>query len=456
MLSIQTMGTLLGIGALLPPIMDILIDAKFGNKLVGHNELTGLSGDGLILSENVRISPHMSKEHLLVVYPSGGGKSRGIIMPNARELKNCSMLITDPSGEVLESCPRDDMETYVYNLNDIDKSNIGYDPLVNCFNTSEVRQIMEMIMITGSNSVKDQTTQSDKSDWIERSLPLLYAYAIYNWNEEKYPFDVMIINLMTRPLFKSRQEKQGKKNKEDKDKRPESIEEEIMNSKWDEAKMEFVSFAQIAESPVTLACIRDTINSTLRIFKEPNVRSLCRKPTLNFKIMRDKPIIFYIQIPEHHSKHYSPISATLIQQLTNKLFDYKYKPNEGLDVYYLFDEFCNNGKVNDITSYLSTCRKRQISITACVQNLIQLKKIYGEIEGKELQELFKTVITCGGLKDSSEYFSKLLGDKEVKENGVKVKKPIKTPEELRQLKDKDMIILCKNKRPVKDKMYKFS
>jgi hypothetical protein len=39
----------------------------------------------------------------------------------------------------------------------------------------------------------------------------------------------------------------------------------------------------------------------------------------------------------------------------------------------------------------------------------------GEIEAEELKNLFKTTVICGGLRDDNEYFSKLIGETEVKE-----------------------------------------
>jgi type IV secretory pathway TraG/TraD family ATPase VirD4 len=101
---------------------------------------------------------------------------------------------------------------------------------------------------------------------------------------------------------------------------------------------------------------------------------------------------------------------------------------------------------------LSTCRKFRVSITACIQNLTQLKKIYGEIDGDELRELFKTIVFCGGLKDSAQYFSDMLGTTEVKQNNITTEKPLMTASQIRQMKTGKMMIITKNKKPVQDDM----
>lgn len=426
--------TAVGIGL---GVISLMIPDSNKNEIKTHTELNSLKGNGLRISKNVQLSSKMSKEHTLKVAPSGGYKSRGFIMPNVKSLKNCSIVVTDPSSEIKRECKRDDMIEFVFNPFDI-KNSIGFDILANCSNSFEVKQSIELLMINSSLAI-NKTGKSDKADWIQMSLPLLKSYAIYNFYEKKYTFDTMISNLLTKPLLPQ------------KDKKGISIMEEIMESDISEAKTEFASFIQIASAPQTLACIRNTLTSCLQLFNELNVKKLCRKPTIDFKKFRGKETILYIQIPERYSRHYSPITSVLVQQLMNKLLDHK----KGLDVYFLFDEFCNVGKISDINLYLSTCRKHNITIAACIQNLTQLKRLYGELEGKELQELFKTLIVSGGLKDSTEYFSNLIGDKEVKEKNMTKTKPLMSTAELRMLKDNEVIILCNNKRPVRDKIVPF-
>lgn len=423
-----------GVVAAIPTIMDMFWDDG-QNAIMPHSELRKLKGDGIQISKNVQLNRKMSKEHILKIAPSGGYKSRGFIMPNVKQLNNCSMIVTDPSGEIQETCKRDDMNILTFNPLHPGNS-IGFNPLANCKNSFEVKQIMEVIM----NNSHDKSSKSDKTDWIQMSLPLLKAYAVYNFYAKKYPFDIMVSNILTKPLLPI------------KDKKVVSIYEEIMASEVNEAKTELLAFLQVNKAQSTLACIRNTLTSALQIFNEVNVKKLCRKPVLNFEKLREHESILYIQVPERYSKHYSPITAVLIQQLMDRLLD---KPN-GLDVFFLLDELCNIGKISDINSYLSTCRKHNISIVGCIQNLTQLKRVYGEIEGKELQELFKTLIVSGGLKDSNSYFSDLIGTKKVKEKEVEKRVPLLEPHELRQLDDNKVIILCKNKRAVKDNICKLA
>ncbi len=101
-----TLLTATGIG--LGVFATLIPDSK--NKICNHTELNSLKGKGLQISEHVRLSQKMSNEHVNVIFPSGSGKSFRYIIPNVNKLKNCSMVVTDPSGEVEEFTHRKDIK----------------------------------------------------------------------------------------------------------------------------------------------------------------------------------------------------------------------------------------------------------------------------------------------------------------------------------------------------------
>jgi len=171
---------------------------------------------------------------------------------------------------------------------------------------------------------------------------------------------------------------------------------------------------------------------------------------LDFKKLRQEESILYIQIPERHAEYFAPLTATLMSQLIDTLLD-----NNGLQIYMLFDEFCNIGIIPDMTKLLSTARKHSLSIVAAIQSLTQLFRVYGEVEGKELQELFKTLLISSSLKDSCEYISNLLGSQDKRIDGKIKTEPLMSADEIRRMSKDEILIICNNKRPVKDRMIDF-
>ena len=396
-------------------------------KLSGWRELKPLTGDGVVISENVRLSPHFSNEHILICAPSGMKKTRGVIMPTAKSITESTLIITDPACEIEKECKGIHKNVLIFNP--YSNNSIGYDPLKNCRTISEVKKIAEVILANGSTSSQNKTSSGDLQEWLDKAAPLLKSYMIWNWKLEKYSFDELIVRIVSGTMS--------------------SIHREIMNSNVEEAKIEFMSFAQVASANVTLSCIRSVLNTAVQLFIDPSVQKLFRKRSIIFDKLRDKSTVVFIQIPEKDADFYAPLTATFISQMLDRLIE----KESGVQTYLLLDELCNIGFIPGLCRLLSTARKRGVSITGAIQSLSQLERVYGDISGKELKELFKTIVAMGGLKDSAEYFSSLLGNKEVIKDKVRHTEPVMTADEIRRLPSDKCLMICHNRQPVIDNIY---
>ena len=90
--------------------------------------------NNILLTENVHLSMNSSvtrrNNNVLVVGGSGSGKTRFMIKPNIMQA-NCSFVITDPKGEILETqgemLKKNGYKIKVFNLVDMEHSN-SYNP----------------------------------------------------------------------------------------------------------------------------------------------------------------------------------------------------------------------------------------------------------------------------------------------------------------------------------------
>lgn len=393
-------------------------------KLNSHTELKDIKGEGVTVSKNVQLSVNQCNEHILMVAPSGSGKSRRFIMPNVNTLKNCSIVVTDPSGEIQKSCNPDKFE---YVFNPFSSTSIGYDPLRCCRNEFEVRKMAKVILTNGMS----KSDNGHQQEWVDMATPLLSAYMLANYYTHKYTFDELIRNICTANILPTK-------------KRPnESILHEILESGSESARTEFDSFLQVIGASQTLSSIRIVMNTCLQVFMDPVVKQLFHKPLFDFNKLRHSDAILYIQIPERHSEYFSPLTATFLTQMIDYLLD-----SSGNQIYMMLDEFTNIGKIPDMCKLLATARKHKLSIIAAIQSLTQLYRVYGDVDGKELHELFKTILICSGLRDSAEYISKIIGTK--KSDGSIT--PIMTEDEIRTMSKDEVIVICDNKKPVMDKL----
>lgn len=396
-------------------------------EITNYKELKNLMGRGITVSENFRLSEKYSNEHILIVAPSGMGKTQRVVIPNVNRLNNelCSVIVTDPKCEIEQICNTSNKKELIFNPYN-HKRTIGYDPLLNCKSKTEVRKIAKQILVNGSLS----TTQlnggkTDDSDWIQRATKLLTAYMLWNWKSKKYSFDVLVKRLISSGL--------------------KTVGKEILDGECEDAKLLFTSFIQVAKAQQTLACIMDTLSNNLEMFIDDNVSAIMRKPSIDLSSIRDRETILYIQVPERDSVYFSPLTSVFVSQLIDRLLEDKH----GLQTYMLFDEFANIGRLSNLPQTLSTCRSRNISITACIQSLNQLEIVYDKYS-KVLTDLFKTTVFMAGLKDSAEYASNLTGMQEKEKEGVTGK--VLTSDQIRRLNEEDCLIICGNKQPVIDKL----
>jgi type IV secretion system protein VirD4 len=409
------------------------------NKVCNYKELKDLLGDGICCSKNVRLSVKQSLEHVLMIMPSGAGKSKKVIAHNINKLKNCSIVITDPSSELEKTCKTNKQKII---LNPFSEDSVGYDPLANCKSEFEVRKLANVILMNGMKTYSSNSEASNTQDFIGMATPLFTAYMLMNYHTKQYTFDELIKNICTLPIEHKQVTKENGETIV-----YASISYDIVESGVESAITEFKSFRQILGANASLSSVRITMNSCLQVFFDENVKKILRKPSLDISKIRQQETILYIQIPEHHSSYFSPLVATLLTQMFNYFLE-----NDGLQIYALIDEMANIGIIPEISRLLSTARKHKLSILGAIQSLSQFQTLYGDLEGKQLTELFKTVLIAGGLKDSAEYISNLLGTKEQKENGMIQIKPLMTADQIRRLKKNEMLIICNNKRPVLDEM----
>lgn len=103
---------------------------------------------GLVVDGNLRLSEENSFKNLVLVAPTGGGKTTGFIIPNVLNL-NSSAVITDPSGEIF-NLTAGYLASKGFNVNLIDFSNpkqsLSYNPLSRANSVSDIKKVSEILL----------------------------------------------------------------------------------------------------------------------------------------------------------------------------------------------------------------------------------------------------------------------------------------------------------------------
>ena len=395
-----------------------LATAKLGNELIGMNGNMGMQ-----ISKENTLSKKSSKEHIAVIAKTRAGKTTSIFIPN--------LLQNHLRGSIIVSDPKEE----IYNLTSKYQKSIGrkvilykpmegtveYNPLQNCKNEREIFQLSQSLLINGSLTYELKTgRKSGGAEWLQMAQPLLTASLL---DQNTIPKALGLI------LSKSYDEL-----------------DQYFLSKKQSVKTQYNIFKTSLESPKTAASIINTLVTNLSLFTD-NLK--INHSDFTAEQLRQEETILYISYPEQYANYLSPLMASIYSQLISHLIESK-----GLDIYFMFDEFCNIGQLSNFSTTISTAASRDIGFLLCLQSITQLKQLYGVENALSILNNCTTKIFLPGLSDvdSLRYGSELCGEEEIEilenERTHKVKKPLFTMDEIRRLKDKTELIISNNKSPI--------
>lgn len=413
---------------------------------MNYKESKGLTAsDGLRISDNITLSSKMSKESVVIISPTGGGKTTRLFYPNLLNNKiKGSFVIGDPKGELYR-----DTSNYQYHQGRTPiifsplNPNISfkYNPLEQCTDITEVSALAETILINGAKSLEIQTgTKAGGIEWIQMGLGLFTASLLY-CKEKEYPTNTisnavrLLINNSTEDL------------------------DALFSNCNEDIQEQYNLFKMALDSPKTASSIKVSITNNLRLFLDKNIEEVTKKTEVMAKDLRQSNVAMYISYPEVKSAYLSPLMAIFYSQVITKLMEI-----EGNDITFMLDEFANIGVINSFGNIISTSRSRGLSFLICLQSISQLESLYGTFNAKTILNNLKTKCVLSGLSDLNtlSYISELSGETEIKvktstnnknSNSTSIssqKKKLFTSDEVRRISDSEILVIAHNRLPILD------
>ena len=448
---------------------------KYGNQGTAKEgtigDLKGLTGnDGFTISKNVRLSAAKSYEHVMVLGPTGAGKSTSFFIPNLLDLDGVhSAVVTDPKGE-LHALTSPYLESLGYNIIKLEplkpeKNEFYYNPLAIIEDSTGVRDIAQLILTNGNKAVELATgSSSSGAEWINMSIPLLAAAFAYVMQFGKYQSIPEAIDIILNDNLKTMDAK---------------------FKKCPDAYKLFLIFKAAGESEKTISSIKSVLTTNVQLFTDPKIARFVTAPLvyneegekvpdnerlLDPKVLRDKPTVLFVCVPESKSNMMMPLMSVFFTQLLDVTMEYK----EGCPILYMLDEFANIGVIPSIATVTATARSRRIGISVGIQGVEQLKRNYGEENANDIMNNLKTKMVFSGLTGASaQYVSDLAGvttvetksystnngqgqdmftsmfTQNVQKSGTR--RELITPDEVRRMPEDEILIIAHNRNPVYDK-----
>ncbi len=396
--------------------------------------------DGLLVDgKSKRLSAKESFNHLALFSRTGGGKTSSYVLPNIYKLasQNCSMVITDLSGEIYDKTSaylhNQGFKIYVLDPKNLDES-IRYNPLEYAKDSMSIDMLSEILI--ASSGLKG-TKAEDKiwSDGAKNFISILIK-VLNETNDKRY------MNLANVRYMLNNFGKVG-----------EPLDEFIKRYADDKTFSEYKGF--ISGNEKTIQSFISTASVALSpIGINDNLEKLTYSHSIDFKKFREEKSVVFIKIEQQYQEQYSFLLNLFYSQLFNVMMD-KLPTAKDLHLYCLLDEF-GNMNIPRFSSIITTIRKYNVSISIILQNINQLIKQYSQNEAKTILDggIASKLIYSGADLDLASDLEKMFGYKETLKRQADGrdyydKEAVMNVSEIRTMKDNEALFVYANKHPLK-------
>lgn len=373
----------------------------------------GSGSKNMIFTKDVFMSMDTRKtrrnNNVLVIGGSGTGKSRFMVKPNMLQA-NCSYIITDPSGELLETMggflEQEGYEIRVFNLVQMDHSN--------CYNPFHYIRNQEGVLIMINALIKNTTPKGSSSSdpfWEKAETALLQAicfYLVSECNEEDQNFSSVM------KLLRCAKAVEGQ---EDVDSTLDIMFKDLAAREPEHIAVQSYAVFKSAGGGKTAQSILISCQTRLQTFNLDAIKNLTDIDNIDLGSVGDKKVALFCITPSADTT-FNYLVALLYTQLFETLYFHAETQCAGKrlkhHVRFLLDEFANVGTIPDFSQKLATMRKYEISCTIIIQALSQLKSMYKD-DWEVLVGNCDSCLFLGGSDATSlEYISKKLGKETIR------------------------------------------
>ncbi|QBD82449.1 hypothetical protein EPA93_43330 [Ktedonosporobacter rubrisoli] len=384
----------------------------------------------------IGLSEEQSEKHILLVAPTGAGKTSTVIIPNLlRERGRSSLFINDVKHELIDltiGAISQYHDCYIISPTLPQESNF-YNPLAHVKPESlgDARNIAECL-IRNSGFSKEPF-------WDNVVRVLVTSTVLHLKATEPYASFGRVADICTSTLSE--------------------IVDLLTRSPSALARRVSSSFVRnVAAEPRLSSNIMTDVATRFFDAIDPGVEAVTSGDDLDFQRLTERPSAIFLHIPPHEATRLKWFSSCLIMQLINYMFENR----KDLRFFFYLDELANIGYIPNYLEYISYIRSAGVALIQAIQDFGQLERLY-EAHGKDtiLANSNHKVFFGGVGQVEAEYVSKVIGDSTVlahshsqNKQGVtysEAARKLMNPDEVRMLPSGSMLVLSGNIPPLKVK-----
>lgn len=379
--------------------------------------------EALTMESRPKQPKYARNKNIVVIGGSGSGKTRFFVKPSVMQM-NCSMVITDPKGTLIEECgkmlakgpPKRDKdgnvikdksgkvvyEPYVIKvLNTINFSkSLHYNPFAYIRSEKDILKLVTTIIV----NTKGEGEKASEDFWVSAEKLLytaLIAFIWYEGDEEEKNLNTLL-DLLNES--ETREEDETYQNPVD-----------MMFQELEERDPQHFAVRQYKKYKMaagkTAKSILISCGARLAPFDIAELREIMSYDEMELDKIGDRKTALFLIMSDTDTT-FNFVIAMLQSQLFNLLCDKaddEYGGRLPVHVRVIADEFANIGQIPQFDKLIATIRSREISASIILQSQSQLKAMYKDSADTILGNCDTTLFLGGKEKTTLKEMSELLG-----------------------------------------------
>ena len=404
-------------------------DHSLSSKFERESKLISARYKGFSITGRKHLSVKQSRENLVIVSPSGGGKTSTVIYPSCFNILS-SMIINDPSGEISKT--KNYFLSRGFKVKTLDfgskEDSIYYNPLKRVTSNADVVKVASML-------VRSTSKKGDFDFWNNKSVELIAMFINFIIENEP-PIHQNLGN-----VFHLLEILQGS---------PETIDRLFAEKASEQLFQKYKSL--IGTSDNTRSSIIASAQASLSfIGNDPVLCDITSTDNFDFDMLRQEKTVLFLRCPLGDVGYYSTILSIFFEQFFAHVFS-KIPDEKEDDIFILIDELSSLYLPN-LANIISNSRTFRTPILGVLQSENQLYQNYGEFNAKTILNNANTKVYFTGLTDESNHLEKTLGRYEyTDEKGGTRSRSLMTSDEIRTMPKDTILIIPSGMRPIKAKV----
>lgn len=314
---------------------------------------------GVVLDGKNKLSQKESFRHILVVAPSGAGKSTQYVLPNALKLTGqTSAVFTDPSAELYNTAQaylqRKGYITARLDFRSHHKA-LQYNPLAFVSNAVEAQKTADTLIDSAYPFGSKDPFWTDNA----KALLGLLVHLLYKTQNTTPTLHQLCEWLFVLSIS------------------PSTLDRKVLENLPPLQQKSYQAF--FAQDSKVVAGVLSTCKAALgKMVNDPHLVWLTNKNTLDITQLRTRPMALFIIVPEKDIPYFNFILSLLFRQLFDSCTDPPKKDVPYYPIHFFLDEF-GQFSIPNFPSYINILRKYQVSVSVIVQEIAQIQAQYGEL-----------------------------------------------------------------------------